>query len=393
MDGAGNAGVGDPNKYVEFKVKAVLTEMESIKAQIREIGDYLSTYVSDKVLKDVKSKTEGLDNADPRRHDAEEQTASKARARDSEHIAKVQAHLNTIADVGVGFIKKTFGLVEMVYNQLKKSSPLLQAIENLFNLAWSLFFMPIGNKLGEMLIPAVIQLMDDVMEIWDAFEGMTLGDMISYAIEKGVSMLGDFIDHIAELLSGQTGIVGSISRMLSTLAGFIKEDAVGLLETLFNVASWILDHIKELIAVIIGFKVAALGLMVTQIFTTAASAIPIVGSAAAGAVAASAAPFIAGVGAISSAAIGTGIGLGVYGSLNRYGDGGHVSSTPGGQLAIVGEGGEGEYIIPDSKMDGLMGSGKTYYVTINSYSTEELKTIVKEVLSDEISQSRLRSGY
>ena len=386
LTGAAGGEGGDPQRYIEIKIKAVLAEIESLQAQLDDVIDKAVARLSKKVEEEVKKKKDGLDNADPTTHDAESRAAGTADVRNTKHLEKMRASLDSIADVGVGFIKKTFGLVEMLYAQLKKSSPLLQAIEQLFNLAWSLFFMPIGNKLGELLIPAVIQLMDDVMEIWDAFEGMTLGEMVEYAIEHGVVMLAEFIDKIAVELEGNTGLVGAIGRMLETLSGFLKNDAAKLLSFLVDFASFIIDHIKELIAVIVGFKVAALGMMVTQILVTAASAMKVD-------VAGATAWTIALAGLAASADLGIMAGMGTYAHINSYAEGGYVPATPGGRLAIVGEGGEGEYIIPESKAGMLGGSGNSYTINIYSYSTDEIKTIVREVVSDEISQSRLRSGY
>ena len=381
--------VGDPNKVIEMKIKATLAELTTIRQQLAELADWFSEYVSGQVLKDVKDKKRELEDSTVETHKQETQVASKARERDSRHMEIIRSSLNTIADVGVGYVKKTFGLVEMVFNQLKKSSPLLQAIEQLFNLAWMLFFMPIGNKLGEMLIPAVIQLMDDVMEIWDAFEGMSLGEMLSYAVSKGAEMLGDFINNIGETLKDQGGFIGSIASMLLFIGDFIKNHGENMLNVVGGIASFIMTYLKEIVALIIAFKAMSYTMGLMQIIATYASE-SLINKLSGGLLGTTLG--IAGSMMAISGAVGIGAGALSYGMMaGAFAEGGHVDAAPGGRLAIVGEGGEGEWIIPDSKM-GEMG-GNTYNITIQSYSTEELTSKVQSIVSGQISASRLRSGF
>ena len=52
--------------------------------------------------------------------------------------------------------------------------------------------MPLGNKLATVMLPAILQLVDGVMEIWDKFEGKSLGDMINTAITEGSRLFGEY---------------------------------------------------------------------------------------------------------------------------------------------------------------------------------------------------------
>ena len=367
----------NPDKVLEMKLKVVLTDLNNVKAQI------------DKIIEDankkIKGVTAGTTEVDEKNKviKSQQKTEAKKELDKDKAIAVVSRATGRIADVGVGFLKKTFSLVESLYAQLKKSSPLLQAIEQLFNLAWTLFFMPIGNKLGEMLIPAVIQLMDDVMDIWDAFDGMSIGEMLEYAITKGVEILSRFIITIGEQLSEQSGLVGSIGNMLLTVGNFLEKHGEAMLNTLSGVAGFILDHLKEIIALVVAFKAMSAALQIQLIYATYRAAIKMWDPA-------STASAMAGIAQtmLIAGAIGGG---GALLAMGAYAEGGYIPSTPGGQLAIVGEGGEGEYIIPESKL-GEMG-GSHYTVNVYSYSAEETKQLVRDVVSDEISKSRLRSGF
>ena len=365
----------DMQKSLIVKLEALIEKVKVDAKAAEALGDALSTPFAQKTVDrinkalgqniPVTTGTGGGDKKDDK--DAKER------------IKRITAYTDKIADTGVSFLKKTFAFVESIFNQLKKSSPLLQAIEQLFNLAWTLFFMPLGNKLGEMLIPAVIKMMDDVMAIWDAFEGMSLGEMFSHAITKGVEMLAGFISTIGETLSKQSGLVGSIGRMLLTVSGFIEHHLAGMLNTIVNVVSFVVDHLKEIIALIVAFKVASIALQVSQIVATYASA-SAGGKLTGGAVAAA-----IGIPAALSIAAGS------YTYAAAYAEGGYVPATPGGQLAIIGEGGEGEYIIPESKM-GAAG-GNTYIVNNYMMSTDELDRHIREIIRGEVSASRLRSGF
>ena len=169
--------------------------------------------------------------------------------------------------------------------------------------------------------------------------------------------------------------------MLIDISNFLQKHGESILTKLVQFAGWVVTHLREIISAIIAFKVASVGLMITQIATIAASN-TVAGWLGAGGVVAA-----------------TGVGLSAVAGLEAYkisnammmADGGYVPSTPGGQLAVIGEGGEGEYVIPESKM-GAFG-GNSYNITVNSYSPEETDRMVRSIIRDEVSESRLRSGF
>ena len=105
----------------------------------------------------------------------------------------ISAGVSKVSGFGMSVLQGTFGVLEDIYGRLKAASPLLQTIESLFNLAMQLFFMPIGNKLAEVILPATLELVDAVVDMWDKFEGKTLPDMIEHAITEGVQIIGGFL--------------------------------------------------------------------------------------------------------------------------------------------------------------------------------------------------------
>lgn len=324
--------------------------------------------------------------------DLNTQSLEGAQRKNAELLKFLSSTSMSIATGLKGILTKSFEVVEMIYKKISAASPLLQAIENLFNLAWSLFFMPIGNKLGELLIPAVLDLMDAVMAFWEEYGDGGLGEMVSGAIHMGVLALADFISDIGDILAEQTGIVGTIGHFLQRLGDFIEDHGEDLVTMVFNLTMFVFENIGTIIALIGTFMSLHYALQLATMAVIAGSN-SIAGWLGAGAV------IVGATGVALSSAIGAKFNLG---------EGGYVGATDGGQLVNVAEAGQGEYIVPESKvipldqalasrgsnMQRIGGSsGNSYTVNVYSYSTDEIKTIVKEVVSDEISQSRLRSGY
>lgn len=267
-------------------------------------------------------------------------------------------------------LTKGFGIVEDIYGRLKAASPLLQTIESLFNLAMTLFFMPLGNKLGEILIPATVELLDKVVDMWDAFEGKTLGEMFSYAIDYGVKLFGEYFENIGGILQEQGGYVGKIGDLLVTLGEFIQGPAVGVLNTILTVTTLVLSHLKEFISLWIAMKAAELTMQGMGIFGD------ITGMKA-----------LVGVAAIATLAGGLS-----YGALTGLGmaEGGYVPAKAGGSLRVLGEGGKGEYVIPEDRM-GNVGGNTT--INVYGYTDKELKQIIVDTVNEQVSQSRIRGSF
>jgi len=270
-------------------------------------------------------------------------------------------------------ITKGFDIVKDIYARMKAASPLLQTIESLFNLAMTLFFMPLGNKLAEVLIPVTVDLLDNVVKLWDAFEGKTLGDMFSIAVNEGVKLFGEYFNNIGELLKEQGGYAAEIGRLLEWIGGFIENNGATLLRSILSVTTFVLSHIKEFISLWIAMKVAEMSMQ----------AMGIIGDMG---------------GKVGPAAIATAVlltasaGMGSWGALTGMGmaEGGYVPAKAGGSLKVLGEGGKGEYVVPEDKL-GSFGGNVTY--NIYGYTDSELKTIIKDTVNEQVSQARIRGSF
>lgn len=287
----------------------------------------------------------------------------------------------------VGFMQMGFGFVEDIYKQMKRSSPLLEMIENLFNLAVTLFFMPLGNKLGEMLIPAVMDMMDAVLEMWEAFDDMTLGEMFSMALEKGIEIISDLLNDMGNILASEEGIVGDIGRLLIGLSTFLETSGESLLNFAMDILSFMMEHLGTFIGLAVGFFVASLAIQ-TGIYSYLLSGIfKDLGLGTAAGIMSAAAVLSGGTAVIG------GISAGVWaGSMvPTMATGGYVPATTGGQLVVLGEGGEGEYVIPESKMGSAMGMSATY--NFYGLTNSELQSTIRGTVNEMISESKYKGGF
>lgn len=332
---------------------------------------------------------------------------------------KAQADLMNFASEGfkkgaqglMQITQQSFDVLNTIYKELKKSSPLLEAVESLFNLAMQLFFMPLGNKLGEILIPAVIELLDNVVDMWDELGDGGLAAMFDVAITKGIEYLADFFTNVGETLEGQGGILADLGEIFKAVGNFIEHNLLDVINLILDWTMWNVDHLGTLIALIGSFMSLHYALQLATMAVIASS---------------SSTPWGQALG-YTALAVGTaGIGASLYvGGLVGYGDGGYIPATPGGKAILVAEEGEGEYVVPESKkeqfaMENMPAmpqvefrvtdkdwisekdssdigaqNGATYNITNNfyGYTTDELERTVNDVLEDQISRARLRSGF
>jgi len=285
--------------------------------------------------------------------------------------------------------KKGLGFLEEIHARLVSASPLLRTIESLFNLAVQLFFMPLGNKLAEVMIPAVIELVDQVTDMWAAFEGKSLGQILEIMIEKGAQVFGNYFNNLASQLSGQGTLLGSIASLLSAIGNFIQDGTlVNLMSFGVRALSFMLEHIKEIISTLVAFKVASLANQIATMFVIATS------GSLAGKFGAGAAVAAAFAGTAVSTGAGIGAGLTAYNMMNgeSLGD---AALHAGATMTTY-----GGYDIGRSVRDKITSSaasssaGKKQTTTNNTYNfygltDQQLVRKIKDVNNEQASNSVL----
>ena len=65
-----------------------------------------------------------------------------------------------------------------------------------------------------------------------------------------------------------------------------------------------------------------------------------------------------------------------------------MPSTPGGIPAIIGEGGEGEYVIPESKLGGI--GGTTIIFSGNVYGMNDFRQTVRQIVNETATRASYR---
>ena len=157
--------------------------------------------------------------------------------------------------------------VGAIYKQLKKSSPVLQAVTDIMELAWNLMWMPFGNALGQYLIPLAEDMinfailfnelftdfsLDKLVEVY--YTGLQMiwgmlfdvGNVITSFVVDGIfSLFSDFFRSIG--LDGIADYFDAIKNAIHTIRDFIRNLPSHIYEGLKN----ILPLLKEAFSTII----------------------------------------------------------------------------------------------------------------------------------------------
>lgn len=303
-------------------------------------------------------------------------TESKSTKKDEDEGDKSKSKLQmagSLANSGLSMmfsgIQKGFGIVQQIYERVKSSSQFLQTVESLFNLAMTLLLMPLGNALAETILPSMVELVENVTGLWDvmeeAYNNGGLAGILGVILEQGLHEFAQFFNSIGSKLEEEGGLIGNIGTMLNTIGNFIENGLATVLQSIFGVVGFVATHLKEFIALYIAYQTALI----------AATLI------------ASLSPETKGLGyVIGGAALITGVGSYVGMSAAGMADGGYVPPTPGGQLTVIGEGGEGEYVIPESKISEYSSSG-TIINNFYGYTSEELVRTVNDIIAQQVANS------
>lgn len=309
----------------------------------------------------------------------------------STSLKNLKGMTKTVAGISK-IVTLVLGAVLAIVARMFKASPILQAIGDLFDLAMNLFFLPLGNALGEAFLPLVTSLVEFMIrwnQIFTDFSLESLGELVlagfsfllerlnvywnmitsaffaipSAVINAFIGGASDFfrsvgLDGVADVLDSFLGIYNSIVDFVKNIPDKIKEFVMDLPN---KIGTFINDLPGKIGSIITTFFGAA-GTFLTSFWPGLANTL---GEALGG--------------------IGKGIGdtfssSGTLGFLNP--DNWHFGATGGivtsAQPWIVGEAGP-EAIIPLDEA-GLFGS--TYYITITGdvYGVSDLENRIEKAI-------------
>lgn len=147
----------------------------------------------------------------------------------------------------IGLLGMAVSIVGTIWKTLKKSSPILQAISDLFNLAWTLFFMPFGNALGTILLP----IMEAMVELSLLFNKVT-----SAYIQPIAQAIANVITKVLTLILTKWEILAPFIEGIATLAGNIMAWLINnstpildlMLAAMDYVSEWFIEHGENFLA-------------------------------------------------------------------------------------------------------------------------------------------------
>jgi len=314
----------------------------------------------------------------------------KKKEQTAKTLESISTGTQTIATSGMSVLKTSLGILTDVFERIKQASPLLQAMENLFNLAMQLFFMPLGTKLATVLIPHVTALVEDVMKIWDGFENKNLSQILEDTIHIGAEIFGKYFINIGKELSNGNGILGAVGKMITSIGNLISHHGETIIKNIIGILTFIINHIPEILGAIIAFMAVSKALQIAQIAVMMAInwKTAIAGAAALAAVAV--------VGSVAS--------YQAKKMVDTAADGGYFPATPGGTQVLLAEGGEGETVVPDSKkvdfaksvLSQQQATNSSMTITnnfvFNGYNEMQMVDKIKRTVNEQVNLSRLRSG-
>jgi len=330
-----------------------------------------------------------------------------------------------------------------ITKSIMETSEMFKAILSYLNLALTLFFLPFFTAFGEPILNAVMNIFDKLTSATTTLSSyfQTADSDINKNISESLEGVYDFIESLNvnfdELKESFSNLVGpmkvfilkftktiidnseSISDLLTTGIGTFKVLlAEGIIEKFIALGvlifEWIIenkDFVKSVVDVTLNLILLAMNFaqtIIKDLKRFVLEVLPAVGAvcgAIAGAQAGIAASwFTFGLSIVACTAIGATIGAsaGLASAViivtqfinpverdmmkmndlktSKYAEGGKIYGRDGGKVGLIGEAGEGEYIIPKSKMKQFRGDNNII-IRFNGkvYKERELDNAIKEL--------------
>ena len=344
-------------------------------------------------------------------------------------LAAVSAALGIIGaaiSAVAGVVSAGFGISTSLLKSLNKitlrilgTSPILETIKNILNLAFTMAFLPAMTLLEGKMLPIFLNLLNTMVKFGSSFTddfvkfvpGIvdSFSGVVKYIVEffrnnspQLAEMVADMIKLLPDMMKMQLGIIelfvnnkDKILRLadvtidaLSTFIDqglldallkfatmtmeFLSEHGVDMAKSVISLAEYIIggakwgSELKENIMKT-GFGVDSSGRMYSDLMEESARSGDILGYF-------------------------SNMGKGLANVLTlgqvHLATGGYVPATPGGVPAIIGEGGEGEYIIPESKLHSI--GGLTVVFSGNVYGMNDFKQQVRSIMNEYTTKANFR---
>lgn len=143
-----------------------------------------------------------------------------------------------------GMVGAIVSILGAIWKMLKKSSPILQAVGDLFNLAMTLFFLPFGNAIGKIFLPLLETLVEFAIVFNDVVSSYLdpIADAISNQLYKIFSVSLTVLKAIAPYIADIAGIFGDIAAFIVTAQMTLLTWTVQMWPTIIKAATMLLDY-------------------------------------------------------------------------------------------------------------------------------------------------------
>lgn len=143
-----------------------------------------------------------------------------------------------------GMVGAIVSILGAIWKMLKKSSPILQAVGDLFNLAMTLFFLPFGNAIGKIFLPLLETLVEFAIVFNDVVSSYLdpIADAISNQLYKIFSVSLTVLKAIAPYIADIAKIFGEIAAFIVTAQMTLLTWTVQMWPTIIKAATMLLDY-------------------------------------------------------------------------------------------------------------------------------------------------------
>ena len=398
---AGAAIMSGFGNMLEDPMGAIISIMSGMAASISSAFSFLSSLLSS-ISGIISSFFGGSDSEEGSGKSSAAVAASLASA-----ILKVISSIISIAvqaiQSGFNIFASTLTSIFKLFKKIALTSPILKAMLELLNLAFTLFFMPFMNSFALVLLPYVLELLDWAIETGQQFSdffsltGITneelesiLSSLLEQATALAVQFIKEFLPEILklmpDLLDFAISFVNDIVKNKVLLLNFITQGLAafkalmnaGLLEIFLqfgvDVMGWIKNNASNLVTTITAVFKAML--KIADFFMN------FVGGSSSDSTTLSDTDFEA-IDKLSEslsnlATTSTGSDAGDLNlNLTAAANGGKFPAYNGGIPVIAGEGGEGEYRLTDEELEGV---GKDNTIVVQLTGDVMSKTDFQQVV-------------
>ena len=402
MSSVGQAGAAIMSGFgnmLEDPMNAIISVMSGMAASISSAFNFLSSILSS-ISGIISSFFGGGDSEEGGGKSAASIAASLASV-----ILKVISSIISIAvqaiQAGFNIFASTLTSIFKLFKKIALTSPIIKAILELLNLAFTFFFMPFMNSFALVLLPYILQLLDWAIETGQQFADFfsltgitneeiqaTVSSLLEQATALAVQFIEEFLPAIMklmpDLLDFAVSFVDNIVNNKQLLLNFITQGLsafkalmdAGLLETFLqfgvDVMKWLKDNASNLVKTITAVFKAMLN--IANFFMN------FVGGSSSDSTTLTDTDFAA-IDELSKsltdlATTSTGSGD-VNVNVTAAANGGKFPALNGGIPVIAGEGGEGEYKLTDEELESV---GKDNTVVVQLTGDVMSKTDFQQVV-------------